>query len=218
VDAAGDQIIDSAGTDTVRTSLSGYTLAAGIENLTIIAAVGIAAAAGITVTGNDLANTVTGEAGNDTIDGGIGNDSLVGAAGNDSLIGGAGADSITGGAGADTLTGGAGNDLFAYTAAVGESTTTSRDVITDFVRGQDRIALSGLDANTATIGDQAFTFRGALAFNGAAQLRMSFDAVNNRTLITANTDANTATIELEIALLGNFTAGANTLTAADFIL
>ena len=67
VDAAGDLIIDSAGTDTVRTSLSGYTLAAGIENLTIIASVGIAAAAGITVTGNDLANTVTGEAGNDTI-------------------------------------------------------------------------------------------------------------------------------------------------------
>jgi hypothetical protein len=47
---------------------------------------------------------------------------------------------------------------------------------------------------------------------------MSFDAGTNRTLITGNTDANTATIELEIALQGNFTAGANILTAADFIL
>ena len=218
VDAAGDLIIDSAGTDTVRTSLTGYTLAAGIENLTIVAAVGIASGAVSAVTGNDLANTITGDAGNDIIDGGAGSDSLLGAAGNDSLIGGAGNDSLTGGAGADTLTGGAGSDVFIYTATIGESLTATRDVITDFVRGQDRINLSGLDANTATAGDQAFTFRGALAFNGAAQLRMQYDAVNNLTLITGNTNATTTTIELEIALVGNFTTGVNTLVATDFVL
>jgi len=212
VDAAGDLIIDSAGTDTVRTALTGYSLAAGIENLTIIAA------AGISVTGNDLANTVTGAAGNDTIDGGVGNDSLVGAAGNDSLVGGAGNDSITGGSGADTLTGGAGNDVFIYTATVGESLTATRDVITDFVKGQDTINLSGLDANTATAGDQAFTFRGTQAFTGAAQIRMTYDAVNNLTVITGNTNATTTTIELEIALQGNFTTGATILVATDFVL
>ena len=218
VDAAGDMIIDSAGTDTVRTALTGYTLAAGIENLTIIAAVGIASAAGIAVNGNEVANTVTGGVGNDTINGGAGNDSLVGAAGNDSLVGGAGNDSITGGAGADTLTGGAGSDVYFYTATVGESITATRDVITDFVKGQDRINLSGLDANTATAGDQAFTFRGTQAFTGAAQVRMTYDAVNNLTVITGNTNATTTTIELEIALQGNFTAGANILVTTDFVL
>jgi len=193
-------------------------LAAGIENLTIIAAVGIASAAGIAVNGNEVANTVTGGVGNDTINGGAGNDSLVGAAGNDSLVGGAGNDSITGGAGADTLTGGAGSDVYFYTATVGESITATRDVITDFVKGQDRINLSGLDANTATAGDQAFTFRGTQAFTGAAQVRMTYDAVNNLTVITGNTNATTTTIELEIALQGNFTAGANILVATDFVL
>lgn len=212
IDSLSDSITDTGGTDTVRTALNGYTLASGIENLTI------SAVAGIAVTGNELANTVTGGTGNDTLSGALGNDSLVGATGNDSLLGGDGNDSLTGGAGADTLTGGAGNDQFVYTATVGESVTGTRDVITDFVRGQDVINLSGLDANTATAGDQAFTFRGTQAFTGAAQIRMQYDAVNNLTLIQGNTNATTTTIELEIALQGNFTTGANILTATDFIL
>ena len=219
VDAVGDLIVDSAGTDIVNTALHGYVLAAGIENLTIIAAAGLAAAnAGIWVTGNVIANTVTGDIGNDTIEGAGGNDSLVGGAGDDRLLGGDGNDSITGGAGADTMTGGAGSDRFVHSAVPGESLTATRDVITDFVRGQDRIDLSALDANTGSGGNQAFTFRGTGAFNNAAQVRMTYDAVNNLTVITGTTNTNTSTLELEIALQGNFTTGVNTLTSTDFIL
>jgi hypothetical protein len=47
---------------------------------------------------------------------------------------------------------------------------------------------------------------------------MTYDAVTNRTLITGNTDNNTATIELDIALQGNFTTGATILVATDFVL
>ena len=66
-----------AGTDTVRTSLSSYTLGTNLENLTFV---GSGSFAG---TGNTLANVLTGGAGNDTLSGGTGADTLIGGEGND---------------------------------------------------------------------------------------------------------------------------------------
>ncbi|MGO7909870.1 calcium-binding protein, partial [Rhizobium leguminosarum] len=88
IDNAGDSVAENAaaGTDTVKTVLASYTLAANVENLTYI---GTAAFAG---TGNDLDNVITGAAAADTLSGGDGNDTLNGGAGADSLIGGAGDD------------------------------------------------------------------------------------------------------------------------------
>ncbi len=93
VDNAGDTAVEGAGagTDTVQTSLAGYTLAANVENLT--GTVGT----GQTLTGNSLANTIVAGAGADTIDGGAGNDTLTGNGGADIFV-------IGSGGGTDTIT------------------------------------------------------------------------------------------------------------------
>ncbi|MBY5359431.1 RTX toxin, partial [Rhizobium leguminosarum] len=82
VDHAGDVVTEAAdeGTDTVRTTLTSYTLGSDLENLTYIGTLAF------TGTGNDLANTIRGAAGADTLDGGAGADSLIGGAGNDTYI------------------------------------------------------------------------------------------------------------------------------------
>ena len=50
----------------------------------------------------------------------------------------------------------------------------ARDVITDFVHGQDIIRLTGVDADLNTVGDQLFNYIAGAAFDGhAGQLRYS---------------------------------------------
>ena len=99
VDNAGDTVTENPneGTDTVKTTLSSYTLGPNVENLTFIGS------GSFVGTGNVLANIITGGAGNDTLTGGGGNDTLIGGNGNDVL---------NGGAGADVMSGGAGNDVY----------------------------------------------------------------------------------------------------------
>jgi Ca2+-binding RTX toxin-like protein len=80
VDNAGDVVSEAAGqgTDTVIATIS-TTLAANVENLSLTAA-------GLTGTGNELANQITGSAGADSIDGGAGADTMSGGAGNDTYF------------------------------------------------------------------------------------------------------------------------------------
>jgi len=70
----------ASGTDTVRTSLSNFTLGANLESLAFTGS------GSFTGTGNGLANTITGGTGSDVLDGvaGSGGDRMVGGAGNDS--------------------------------------------------------------------------------------------------------------------------------------
>lgn len=91
---------------------------------------------------------------------------LSGLGGNDTLRGGAGNDVLWGGEGRDTLIGGGGKDVFLF-KSVSEigSTPSTRDVITDFTKGYDKIDLSAIDANSKVSGNQAFTF---LAQDGQA--------------------------------------------------
>src|SRR5205085_2130334 len=79
VDNLGDVITENAnaGTDLINVSVSGYTLAANVENGTI------AITTGATLTGNALNNVLTGNSGNDTLDGGAGADTMIGGLGND---------------------------------------------------------------------------------------------------------------------------------------
>jgi Ca2+-binding RTX toxin-like protein len=102
VDNVGDVIVEnvSEGTDTVRTALASYTLAANVENLIFT---GVAPNDGTILgsvtpafigAGNDLNNNITGGAGNDTLTGGAGNDTLDGGLGNDRMIGGVGNDTF----------------------------------------------------------------------------------------------------------------------------
>jgi Ca2+-binding RTX toxin-like protein len=79
VGSTGEVITETAGagTDTVQTILSAYTLGTNLETLTFVGSGNFAG------TGNALANSLTGGAGNDTLNGGTGADTLIGGAGND---------------------------------------------------------------------------------------------------------------------------------------
>jgi Ca2+-binding RTX toxin-like protein len=100
----GEVINDAGGTDTVRVSAPTgiLTLSPFVTGIDLVVLAGAGAngvnaalvANGLTIAGNDGANTITGTAFVDIIAGGLGNDT------------------ITGGAGADELYGGTGNDIF----------------------------------------------------------------------------------------------------------
>jgi Ca2+-binding RTX toxin-like protein len=187
VDNAGDVVTELAGegADTVQSSSANYTLGANVENLQLLGT------ANLNGMGNALNNVLTGNSGVNILRGGAGNDVL------------------NGGGGADTLSGGDGSDTFDFNALTEMgSTTTSYDVITDFLRGTDKIDLSTLDANTATTSNEAFTtmIGSTAAFTAAGQLRFS------NGLLYGNTDAD-AEAEFAIALTGT-----SALSTADFIL
>ncbi|MGB3206111.1 MAG: calcium-binding protein, partial [Crinalium sp.] len=80
VDNLGDVVTESSTVatqiDTVQSTIN-YTLAANVENLTLIST------AAINGTGNTLSNTLTGNSGNNILNGGIGADTLNGGAGID---------------------------------------------------------------------------------------------------------------------------------------
>ncbi|PAS19598.1 hypothetical protein CGT74_15410 [Vibrio cholerae] len=94
------------------------------------------------IRGTDNNDIILGHAGNDVLDGGLGDDVLYGGSGNDILIG---------GLGNDILTGGSGEDLFKW---VDGDLDGSRDRITDFTIGQDKIDLSELFTDETRTLDQ----------------------------------------------------------------
>ena len=161
VDETGDQVSDSvgvyqagpggpgpisnlnAGIDTVRTSLSSYTLGEFMENLTATRW------ENFTGSGNQRGNVITGHDGADT---------LRGLAGTDTLIG---------GRGRDVLYGGTEADVFLYGSLTDTGTTSStRDLVADFSRGLDRIDFSAIDARANVHGNDVFRFIGAKDFSG----------------------------------------------------
>lgn len=138
-----------------------------------------------------------------------GDDIIYGGAGNDTIFGGGGGDVLVGGAGKDLLYGGEGSDVFAFVKRTDSGTlVAARDVIYDFVQGEDFIDFSALAKDEAV----------ALDFIGL-NTNWSGAAGELRTIWTA-----TSTI-IQIDLLGNgkplFNVelfGRYTLTEADLIL
>lgn len=127
-----DYILGDDGNDTIYAGSGNNTVFGGSGNDTVYAGEGV--------------DFFGGDAGNDYMDAGASNDTLFGWTGNDTLIGGAGSDLLSGeqdndrlmgGLGNDTLWGGAGADVFVYANGGGA------DIIADFVRGTDKIELSG---------------------------------------------------------------------------
>ena len=157
VEAAGDTIVEllNEGTDSVQTTLTSFTLAANVENLTKVGS------SGFTGVGNGLANIMTG---------GSGNDYLVGFGGNDTFIDGSGANTFQGGTGndiyavqsnADTVTEfvGEGNDqvqtfLSSYTLAANVEQLV-------FIGSSDHTGVGNSIANTFTGGAGTDVWTGA---------------------------------------------------------
>ncbi|MEW9855446.1 cellulase family glycosylhydrolase [Novosphingobium sp. M1R2S20] len=176
VDDLGDVVIEriGEGTDTVRASISGYTLSSNVENLLLTGKDDVAG------NGNSLNNVLTGNAGSNAIHGGAGDDQINGGAGADRLWGGDGNDVLTGGLDGDWLSGGPGKDVFKF--ALNDSTSSNPDVIADFTSGIDIINLAAIDGNLSKSGNQAISFIGMSGFSGSAgQLRYEqmIDADNN---------------------------------------
>jgi Ca2+-binding RTX toxin-like protein len=129
------------------------SLTGGDGTDTVSYAYGLSGTTGVTVSLVLATAQVTGGSGSDTLlsienlTGSNYNDRLTGTTGANSLNGGSGNDTLTGGAGKDQLTGGSGNDTFDFNALAEMGTSSATwDLITDFVRGQDKIDLTTLDA------------------------------------------------------------------------
>ena len=162
--------------------------------------------------GGDGNDVLSGGQGNDALSGGANSDQLFGGSGNDSLNGGSGIDLLAGSSGRDVMTGGSEADSFRFDA-VSESArgSTVRDIITDFVRGQDRINIDPIDANRNAAGDQDFTFIGEAQFSQgvAGQVRAStFVNANGQGTTVIQADVNGDRVaDMEIQLTGNYTLG-----------
>jgi Ca2+-binding RTX toxin-like protein len=157
------------------------------------------------------ADALLGQNGADQLLGGDGNDHLFGGAGKDVLDGGAGNDRLLGSIDADRLTGGAGDDAFVFEDFEDfiPVTGSALDRITDFVRGDDVIDLSGIDANGGLAGEQAFKFGGTSAVNALGELSYRFVGATTVISIGYNTPTPFDVLVLDGRLV---------LTAADFIL
>jgi Ca2+-binding RTX toxin-like protein len=178
------------GTDTVIAAIN-YAIAPG-SSIQFLTAGGTG---GLTLVGNELANTIKGS---------LGNDALTGGSGSDVLIGEAGSDMLTGGTGADT---------FRF-AAVADSTTIIgvRDTVLDFSSAAgDKIDLHLIDANTTVAGDQAFVFIGLNGFSGKLG-EVRFAPSGADTLISADL---TGDKQADFSVL---VSGAHTFSSVDFLL
>jgi serralysin len=143
---------------------------------------------------------------------------LNGNAGNDILRGEGGNDRLTGGLGADHLAGGAGRDIFDYNS-IRETgrTAATRDEITDFAHGIDRIDLSTIDANASAAGNAAFHWLGRAAFDGERGA-LHFQHINrpgtfnDQTIVSGDVNGDrVADFQIELDRLVS-------LTRVDFIL
>ena len=181
------------GTDTVRTTLTSYTLGANVENLIFIGS------GNFVGNGNTLDNVLTG---------GAGNDWLAGAAGNDTLSGGVGNDTLAGGTGNDNLTGGTGKDAFRFDTAL--NATTNVDHIFTFSTVDDKILLS----------HSVFTAAGAIGtlapgafFNGTgaadADDRIIYDSTTGALRYDADGLGGTAAIQFATLSTGLALTNAN---------
>jgi len=169
----------------------------GTDNLAIAFGVTIENALG--GSGHD---TLSGNAADNQLSGAKGNDRLWGDDGRDTLYGGSGNDTLIGGMGKDFLVGGGGQDVFDFNTVGASVAGNGRDVIRGFANG-DRIDLSGIDADTAQAGDQAFSFSSGTAFTGTFTQtgQLYYDKTSH--ILYGNNDADTqADFSIKVMLDG----------------
>ena len=162
----------------------------------------------VDLTGGSVSGVVDGGSGNDNMVGGDKADRFIGGQGYDRLTGGSGADVLTGGRDVDVLSGGLGRDLFVY-HSIAESAYTGRDIILDFVVGQDRIDLSAIDAVRGGA-NNTFVWSEAPPSKGHGAGMVWFDSASHTLFASNDVDAMP---ELAIQM-----DGVTAITAADIIL
>jgi Ca2+-binding RTX toxin-like protein len=142
-----------------------------------------------------------------------GQDRITGGQGDDKLEAFSGNDKIVGGFGSDKLYGESGSDIFIYRSTQESPTElwfddSGQDIIFDFGRVQkDKIHLVGVDADTAVIGNQAFTFIGSQTFhNRAGELR--YEKIGTSTLVQGDVDGDGfADLSIKLKSLHNLAKG-----------
>jgi len=131
-------------------------------------------------------------------------ENIIGSSYNDTLKGTSIANIINGGLGNDTMTGGSGADVFKYSTVTDSGKAAgARDIITDFVKGSDKIDLGDF-AGT-------FAFKGTGALGGSVP-GVNYAQVSGNTIIGIDADGN-GTLDMQIEL-----TGLHTLAASDFLL
>jgi hypothetical protein len=161
-------------------------------------------------------NLLTGKSKGDGDDTLISIEDVIGSEGDDIFIGSAVGNEFTGGLGADQMSLGQDTavDLLVY-RAVSESLAAERDRISQFVSQQDRISLSGIDADSKVAGDQAFQFNSTTAKANALwylQVDVDGDKKANDLVVYADVNGDTKA-DFEIGLVGVVK-----LVQADFVL
>ena len=210
-DAGADRLFGDEGNDMITAGAGDDTVFGGAGNDLIIAEIG---------DGNDtyFGDEGTGDGGIDTLDMSaataavtvnLGSGPLMNGStssiqtGNDTIWGienvntGSGDDTITASNSANVLNGGAGDDTFKFQTTF----AADGDTIHGFEPG-DRIDLSGIDADTGTAADQAFTLVSGAAQTAAGQLAVRHEtrADGEFTVLQGNVDGDEAaefTIEIE---------------------
>ncbi len=220
--SGNNTLMGDAGNDTLNGGIGADTLMGGSGNDTYVTdggdMISEAASAGTDTVQSSVTTTLGTNLENLTLTG----SSAVNGSGNglnNTITGNTAANTLSGGAGMDTLIGGAGKDSFVFNTVSDTGTTANAsDVITDFVRGQDKINLGAIDAFAASLSNDAFIWRGTAAFNSATQGEVRFQkfdvtgTTNDYTMLWIDNDNDTG-IEMAIRLNGLYD-----LTASDFIL
>jgi len=137
------------------------------------------------ISGQEGNNRLFGNRGNDFLLGGAGNDVLNGGRNRDTLQGGEGDDFLSGDLDRDVLTGGGGKNIFAIgrigTRTTGGSQLEDADLITDFVKGQDLISLSGISPANIEISQGTGNFSNSIVLRdtGTNEFLAILEGVNS---------------------------------------
>ncbi len=185
-------------------STSPFWIATGLS----LSASSLKSAIGTASTTDDIALMKAALTGADTFILSSESDRAYGYGGKDTMKGYGGNDYLRGGTGQDKLYGGTGADDFIYNDGETGKTSTTRDIIYDFVKGTDDLDLRYVDANTKKSGDQAFVYSGTTADNNEVWYKKSGA---NVIVYGDNTGDGVADFAIELR-------NVSSLSATDFLL